>query len=146
MRSRDTRDILGGVLLIMAGLFFALYARQYAFGEAARMGPGYLPTVLGWLLAALGIVILLPALRRPGPALDIRWKSLLLVVASIVFFAFTLPPLGLVPAVMGTVFLASLADNELTWRTRAIVSAAVPLLMVAIFIGGLDMQLRAFWW
>ncbi len=146
MTGRDTRDILGGVLLMMVGVFAVLYARQYAFGEAARMGPGYFPTVLGWLLAVLGLAITLPALKRPGEPLGVRWKSLALVLVSVVYFAFALPRLGLVPAVGGAVFISSLADDDLRWRGRILLTIAVPILMVAIFVTALSMNLSLFWW
>jgi len=146
VHSRDTRDIIGGVLMAVTGLFFALYARNYNYGEAARMGPGYFPTVLGWILAILGVLIAATALRRPGEALVVRWKSLGFVMAAVVFFAFSLPLLGLVVAVAGAVFLGSLADNELNWRNRIILSATVPVLMVLVFVTGLGMILPLFWW
>jgi uncharacterized membrane protein len=144
--SRDTRDILGGVLLTLAGLFFALYARQYGFGSAARMGPGYFPTVLGWMLAVLGLLIALPALRRQGDPLQVRWKSLVAVIAGVLFFAFSLPHVGLVIAVSGTVILTSLADDDLTWRGRIVLAIVVPILMALIFVWALGMILPLFWW
>lgn len=141
MTSRDGRDILGGVLMISLGLFFALQARLYAFGDAARMGPGYFPTLLGWVLAALGLLILLPALFRRGEAIVVRWKSLCCVIGSVLFFAWSLPRLGLVLGVAGAVVLASLADNEITWKGRLLLAAAVPVVMVLVFVTGLQMNL-----
>lgn len=47
--------------------FVALYAStHYAIGELQRMGPGFFPTVLAWILAGFEAVILLRALRSPG--------------------------------------------------------------------------------
>ncbi len=146
MHSRDTRDIIGGVLLAIVGLAFALSASNYTFGEAARMGPGYFPTLLGWTLTVLGVLIAVTALRRPGDAIVVRWKSLAFVLAAVVFFAFALPLLGLVLTVAGSVLLGSLADNELTWRGRIILCATVPVMMVLIFVTGLGMILPIFWW
>lgn len=146
MPSRLSRDLIGGVLLTMAGLFFALYARNYGFGEAARMGPGYFPAILGWLLAVLGVLIALPAIRRVGDGAVVRWKNLAMVIAAVLFFAFALPVAGLVVTVAGTVLLGSLADNDITWRARLILAAIVPLLMVAVFVWGLGMNLPLFWW
>lgn len=146
MTSRDTRDILAGVLLALVGLFFALYAREYAFGEAARMGPAYFPTVLGWVLASLGLCIALPALRRPGERITVQWKNLALVLASVLFFAFALNRAGLVIAVGGAVLLSSGADRELRWRARLLMGAVAPVLMVLVFVLGLGMNLPLFWW
>jgi hypothetical protein len=146
MVGRDTRDILGGLLLMLVGIFAALYARDYNFGAAARMGPGYFPTVLGWILAVLGLAIAVPAFFRPGEPLGVRWKSMGLVLAAVVFFAFALPRLGLFLAAGGAVFISSLADNDLRWRGRIILTIAVPILMVAIFVTALSMTLPVFWW
>jgi hypothetical protein len=129
-----------------AGLFFALYARHYAFGDAARMGPGFFPAVLGWCLAGIGVLIAIAALRQEGERIQVRWKSLALVVGSVVFFALALPALGLVIAVAGAVILSSLADNELRWRGRLVLAAAVPTVMVLVFVTGLGMTLPLFWW
>ena len=51
-------------LMIVIGLFAVWYAQRYAFGSPRQMGPGFFPVVLGWVLAGLGVLILLPALRR----------------------------------------------------------------------------------
>ncbi|MBL0423371.1 tripartite tricarboxylate transporter TctB family protein [Ramlibacter sp. AW1] len=146
MASRDYKDILGGVLLMLTGIVFALGAHNYNLGDAARMGPGYFPSVLGWILAVLGVLIVLPALRRPGERIVVQWKSAALVLAAVLYFAFSLPLLGLVLAAAGAVFISSLADHDLTWRGRFILSVAVPVLMVLIFITGLGMTLSPFPW
>jgi drug/metabolite transporter (DMT)-like permease len=47
-------------MFIGSGLFFALWAMEfYQMGTAVRMGPAYFPTVLGFLLVALGAIVLL---------------------------------------------------------------------------------------
>ncbi len=146
MPSQISRDIIGGVLLVVTGVFFALHAGKYNFGELARMGPGFFPTVLGWTLAVLGALIALPALRRKNDGAVVRWKSLVLVITAVLFFALVLPVAGLLIAVAGTVFLASLADNDISWRARLILVATVPALMALIFVMGLGMILPLFWW
>ena len=55
MKPRDRLDLTGGSLMVAVGLFAALYARQYEFGTLARMGPGFFPQVLGWVLVVLGV-------------------------------------------------------------------------------------------
>ena len=51
------RDILAGTLFIVIGALALLGARGYPVGSAMRMGPGYFPVVLGWLLVALGALV-----------------------------------------------------------------------------------------
>jgi hypothetical protein len=54
----NQKDFFAGLMFVAFGAAFALGARAYRIGEAARMGPGYFPLVLGCLLAALGSVLL----------------------------------------------------------------------------------------
>ena len=62
MHIRNQKDFWAGLLFSAFGLFFSGFGTRYAFGDAARMGPGYFPTVLGVLLIVLGAVIALGAL------------------------------------------------------------------------------------
>ena len=43
------------MLFVAIGIAFMVLARQYRLGTAARMGPGFFPTLLGGLLAVLGL-------------------------------------------------------------------------------------------
>lgn len=141
MKHRDHIDLVGGLLMLAIGLFAALYARQYDFGTPARMGPGFFPQVLGWVLALLGVMIALPAWFRSGPRAEIRWKSAAFVIVSIAAFAFTLKLLGLVLATFVAAFVASLAAEDISWRGRFAVSAGVSVVTALIFVVGLGMIL-----
>ena len=63
MKLKNAKDFWSGVMFIAFGLFFAVFARQYDLGTAARMGPGYFPTMLGLLLMAIGAFIAFRGLR-----------------------------------------------------------------------------------
>ena len=53
MKHVDVRELIAGAVLMSFGLFVALYAAgHYPVGQAARMGPGFFPVALGWILAA----------------------------------------------------------------------------------------------
>jgi cytochrome c biogenesis protein CcdA len=58
------RDVIAGTLFVLIGVFAVLVARAYPAGSAMRMGPGYFPLVLGWLLIVLGAWVGLRAFRR----------------------------------------------------------------------------------
>jgi len=148
VKHRDLQDLIGGVLLVALGVFVALYSLQnYDLGTAARMGPGYFPHYLGWILAGLGVLIALPAwFRRTAEKPQVQWKNLLVVTAALVLFAFTLRPLGLALATFLASFVASLADEDITWRGRLYVSAGVAVVTVGIFVGGLSMVLPVWPW
>ncbi len=145
MTKRDYRDIVGGLALIVIGLFAAVHAQRYEMGELQRMGPGYFPISLGVLLAILGVFVLVPALFREGTSVKIEWKSMLWVLLGILSFAFTLNPLGLVFATAISVVLFTLA-SDLIWRTRIILGGCVALITYLIFSFGLGMVLPVWPW
>ena len=54
-------------LIGAAGLVFG---QDLAFGSAARMGPGYFPTMLSCLIIAIGLVLALKSLATDGPPIE----------------------------------------------------------------------------
>jgi hypothetical protein len=147
MRSRDSRDLVAGGVLIALGAFAAIHATiNLNLGTVRHMGPGMFPMALGVLLAALGVLVLLPALFRSGslPRPDVR--PLLAVSASVLAFAFTIRTLGLAPAVACTALVAVLADNKLGPIGAVILAAALALVAVLIFVYGLGMPLQIVNW
>jgi len=60
MKIKSQKDFWSGLMFIGSGLFFAFWAMAfYQMGTAVRMGPAYFPTMLGFLLAVLGAIVLL---------------------------------------------------------------------------------------
>lgn len=59
MKIRNQKDFWAGLMFLAFGLAFALVALNYQMGTAVRMGPAYFPTVLGGLMAVLGLIVFL---------------------------------------------------------------------------------------
>ena len=57
MHIRNQKDFWAGLMFAAFGIFFSGFGTRYTFGSAARMGPGYFPTVLGVILIVLGAVM-----------------------------------------------------------------------------------------
>ena len=75
MKIKNPKDFWAGLMFIATGLFFAIWAMVfYQMGTAVRMGPAYFPTVLGFLCAALGVIILLQGLYARVAAGEITLK------------------------------------------------------------------------
>ncbi len=73
MRIRAPKDFWAGLIFVAIGAGFILLASQYRYGDMHRMGPAMFPTLVGALLAVLGAIIALRALRadrRAGAALS----------------------------------------------------------------------------
>lgn len=145
--SRDWTDIIGGVALIAFGLWFAWHAQaEYAFGSARRMGPGYFPTVLGWLLAGLGLLVLLPALFRRGDLPVPALRPLCTIIAGGLTFAMIIEPAGLVPATFALVGIVAFAETRVRPVRTVILAAALALMAVSVFTWGLGIPVPAFRW
>ena len=55
---RNNRDFFGGLMYIVTGAIAIWIARDYPFGSALRMGPGYFPTVLAGMMICFGVAIM----------------------------------------------------------------------------------------
>src|ERR1041384_2385933 len=81
MRIKAPKDFWAGVMFIGVGVFFLAWAMvHYQMGTAVRMGPAYFPTVLGGLLAFLGLLVLLQSLAVEGPTVPkFAFRPLILI-------------------------------------------------------------------
>jgi hypothetical protein len=137
-------------VFVLLGLAFAIGGARYDVGSALRMGPGYVPVLLGGILTVLGLVIVAQAFlggdeqtraladqeRRPVP-----WVPAALLLAGVLFFGATVRGLGLAPALFVTTFLAALAGHR-TGVVRALVTAAgLTALCLVVFVSLLQLRL-----
>lgn len=144
---RDYRDIIAGVLMIAFGLFCAIYAQEhYKLGTATRMGPGWFPKHLGYLLAIIGTVIVIPALFRKGDPIEINYKAAALLSLGVVLFAAAVKTIGLVPAIFLQIGVSVLADDKLGIKGTLILAACTALGTYLVFSTGLELNLQAFIW
>ena len=143
MLNRDLRDILAGIFVSIVGLFFALVGTNYNFGTASRMGPGYMPVVLGWILFILGILIMLPAFFRKGERIEVHWDSLLAATVSLVVFALILNTLGVFLSTIISVLIASV-PKRMHFGIRGIIAISIAVITSLIFIAGLEMSVSLF--
>ncbi len=122
MKLASQKDFLSGLMFTIVGASFALGAREYEVGGAARMGPGYFPLMLGILLTVLGVIITLQSFRKGGadgdPVGSIAWRPLCFVLGANLLFgallvgvpALGIPAFGLIVALYGLVIVAGFAQ------------------------------------
>jgi len=143
MQIRNHRDFWAGVLFFITGILFMILSQQYTMGTAAKMGPGYFPTMLGALMAVLGLMILIPSVRRSAPELrvgKIDFRAIVLILVAVAAYALALPKLGFIVALSLLVFISSIADYE--FRVPSTLVSIVVLLIFSwlVFVKGLELQ------
>lgn len=147
MRRIDLGDVVGGLLLVAFGLWFALYALEhYAYGTARRMGPGYFPAWVGFLVATLGGVIAVFGLLRAGDPIFIQLRPLLAIIAATGVFALTVERFGVVPAVGALVFTAALGESPYRLVRTTLLALGLAVVAVMLFGWGLGIPFQPFRW
>jgi hypothetical protein len=139
------RDVIAGALFVLIGVFAVVVARAYPAGSAMRMGPGYFPVLLGWLLIVLGAWIGLRAFRRRDwEKLAWGWRPLGWIVAAMLSFGFLMPRFGLIPALAVVVPLAAAAGRDSRAKEALILTLLVSLFAAGVFVYGLKLPYRLF--
>lgn len=137
-------DVLSGLLFIAIAAFGLWISRDYPVGTSLRMGTGYVPRLLCWVLLGLGAIVMAQGLRQPAPPLRptmMAWRAVLSVTVAIVAFALSLEKLGLVLAIVLLVGIGALATRALRPLETAIAAVALIVLSWAIFIAGLGLAI-----
>lgn len=142
MRVRNANDVCAGLFLIGVGAVGEWAAAGLRVGSAVRMGPGYVPQLLGWVVIGFGAAILARGLLAEGPRAE-PWalRPLVLIPASIAAFGLTVERLGLVAAVLATVILARLAGRNGRPLETALLGLGLAAFCVLVFVRALGLTL-----
>jgi putative tricarboxylic transport membrane protein len=145
------KDALAGLMFAAVGLFGLWVSRNYPIGTALRMGTGYVPRLLCWVLVGLGGIILIQGLLAgpSQPQADEHadapaggaWRPLVLVTASLVAFALSVERLGLVVSILLMTAIGALAARDLRLVETLAAALALVALAWAIFIFGLGLTI-----
>ncbi|MEQ1774661.1 MAG: tripartite tricarboxylate transporter TctB family protein [Burkholderiales bacterium] len=146
---KSKKDLYAGIMFIVIGGFFALWALNYPMGTAVRMGPAYFPTILGWLTAALGVIIMVRGFTTPDVDPNpTQWKPMLWIHGAAVIFGLLVDPLkiGFVGAVVVSVIACAYGGYEFKWKEAIIESVVLIVVCWGAFVYGLGLPFRLFPW
>ena len=148
MKNIDCREFAAGMTLLAIGLFVALYASSnYQVGTPARMGPGFFPTALGWIMAGLGVITLLFSFQKTIHAFDpppFALRPFITVLVAIAVFGLLIERLGLVPTTVIMTLIAAFASKSFHPGRALLLGLFLAALSWLIFSFGLQMTLPAF--
>jgi hypothetical protein len=141
MKIKSPKDFWAGVMFMAFGLFFLAWAlTHYQMGTAVRMGPAYFPTMLGGLLAVLGLIVFMGSFVIEGPPVPaFSYRPLILISVGCVLYGYLMKPLGLVGATAALVYVSALGGHEFNWKEVTILYVILILFSWLVFVKGLTL-------
>ena len=152
MKLASQKDFLSGLMFTIVGAAFALGAREFDVGTAARMGPGYFPMMLGILLAGLGVIVTIQSFRKGGadgdPVGAIAWRPLCFVLGANLLFgallvgvpALGIPAFGLIVALYALVIVAGFAQAGGSIKQSLVLATVLAVGSYGAFVYMLNLQ------
>lgn len=135
----------GAIFTAIGAYFFIEAALHLRMGTAFRMGPGYFPIVIGGLLVLFGVAIAVLGGESGRPDVGpVSWRGLILISVAPLVFAVIVNSLGLVPAMVVSVFISAFASRRMTPWLAVILTAVLTVFCVMVFSVGLGLPLRLF--
>jgi hypothetical protein len=139
----DALNLIGALIVLVGGLALVAGALTYPVGTLQRMGPGYFPMVTGFVLAGIGVGLVIESRSATSTIPRVPLRPIVAVFAGLLWFALTIERFGLAPSILGLVVLTSLAQD----RPRPMMITATALFLivfsVGIFIYGLGIPIAA---
>ncbi|MDE1991780.1 MAG: tripartite tricarboxylate transporter TctB family protein [Rhizobiaceae bacterium] len=140
-----SRDVAGGFLMMAVGFAFSYFGWAYDVGTLSQMGPGFMPVVLGGVLALLGLLILVNGVGASGITVDMAawpdWRGLIAIIAGMVAFVLLATRAGLIVSTFAVVFISALGDRGNRLRDALLLGVGVTIFGVVVFYYGLQIRL-----
>jgi putative tricarboxylic transport membrane protein len=122
-------DLAGGLFLLGIAAAGLVGGYNLPFGTLSGIGSGLLPRVVALLVAVFGVLLVVQSFFVEGDGLD-RWavRGTLFVLGSVLVFAMTVRPLGLVVAGPLAIIVSAFADRD-TRPVEVVIFAVVMTLL-----------------
>lgn len=153
LRIRNPQDFWSGMFFISLGVLAIYLSHDYPMGSAFEMGPGYFPTWLGGLMIGFGVIIGALSFKLQGEAhqgLGLRewgFRPWLVLPITLAIYAMLMEAeFGFVPSLMVLIVGCALAHKDVHWSETLLLGIFVTAGAVAIFVYGLGLPYRLFWW
>ena len=140
---RCPQDFIGGLALVAVALF-ALWASSDLQGlRGFSFGAGTAPRMFAVLLLALGLGVMVMGVIYEGAHLSgYSWRGPLFVSAAILFFAFSIRPMGLIFTAFASFVISALGTAETKWTETIIVGACLTAFCALLFPYALGLPLQ----
>ena len=138
---RTNKDLWAGLMYIGTGAVGMWIAKDYPFGSALRMGPGYFPSVLGGIMVVMGIYVLALGLRKNHEKIEgnLSLRALIVLPVSMVVFGILMEEAGFIPAMAALIPVSAAAGRDFKWLEVVALTIGLTILCAAGFIFALGL-------
>ncbi|GGI55530.1 tripartite tricarboxylate transporter TctB family protein [Oxalicibacterium solurbis] len=143
---RHPKDFWTGVIFMIVGLAAVIIGRDYPMGTAGRMGPAYFPTVLGGLLALIGLAAIVRSFFREAEDEIGKFaiKETILILTGVILFAFLIRGAGMVVSVIAIVLVSALASTKFQWKGGIALAVGLSIFAILVFVKLLGLPIPIF--
>ena len=146
LRVKSPQDLGSAIVIILIGAAGVYFGSELTMGTAGRMGPGYFPRLLSWLIIAVGLFIGLKSLVVDGPPIQPpQLRPILFCLAAIILFGYMMKYVGLFLTGITMILVAAHARRNVNLIETLIFGVAMTLGTILIFVYGLGQPLPAWW-
>lgn len=130
------------MIYLFFGVVAIIVSREYSMGTGGRMGPGYFPTILGYLLVLIGgIAVIRSFLARGAPIGAFSFKGLALVGLSVLLFGIIVRGAGVAVALPLLIIISASASVSFRWLSTLFIAVGMTIFCILVFIKGLGIPL-----
>jgi len=121
----------GAVLLAIP---VAVASWGFGVGSPKSPGAGFLPLLIAVVMAGLGLTLILrPAPNAPGETGESRWGKFGVSLATLLFYAAALEPLGYLLATAAMLLVQFRWVEDRSWRTSIAIALAAAVVSLILF-------------
>ena len=143
------QDFWAGLVFVGLGAFAVYLALDYPLGKAMRMGPGYFPTYLGYIMMTIGLIVGGRSFFLE-PAEDERttkWALVpfLLMPLAVLMFALIVDTFGLLLALLVMLMISNASVKNFRPVENILNYIVLALIAVFVFQRWLGVPFNTFW-
>ena len=149
---RHPKNFWIGLIFLCFGIAAMVLIGDNEMGTAGRMGPAYFPTVLGGLLALVGLAGIIRAfIGRRSEAHDaigtFHIRDIVIVLSAVILFGILMRGAGLAVAAFVLVLLSSFASKQFKLGSSLLLAFGLAVFAVLLFVQllGLPMPIVGPW-
>jgi hypothetical protein len=149
---RHPKNFWIGIIFLIVGLAAVVLIQDNEMGSAGRMGPAYFPTVLGALLALVGLADIIRAfVGRRSEAHDaigtFHIRDIVIILGAVILFGILMRGAGLAVAAFVLVLLSAFASKQFKLGSSLLLAVALAIFSVLLFVKllGLPMPIIGPW-